>query len=209
MHNRRITTQASLLAAGGALALLVAACSSGGGAGTGAGGGGAGTTGSTSSGSTSSGSTSSGSTSSGAGTMVTTANGTAGTYLTDGSGRTLYLWMADKNGKSTCSGSCAAVWPPLTTKAAPAVGGSAKAADLGTVARSDGTTQVTYNGHPLYYYASDSKPGDMTGEGSNGFGAKWWIVAPSGTAITTSSGSSSSGSGGSSGGGGGGGGYGY
>ena len=196
MHNRRITTQVSLLAAGGTLALLVAACSSGSSSGTGAGGGGAGTTGPASSGSMSAGSTSSG-----AGTMVTTANGTAGTYLTDGSGRTLYLWMADKNGKSTCSGSCAAVWPPLTTKAAPAAGGSAKAADLGTVARSDGTKQVTYNGHPLYYYASDSKPGDITGEGNNGFGAKWWIVAPSGTAITSSSGSSSSSSGGGGGGG--------
>ena len=203
MHNRRITTQVSLLAAGGTLALLVAACSSGGSAGTSAGGGGAGTTGPASSGSMSSGATSSG-----GGTMVTTANGTVGTYLTDGSGRTLYLWMADKSGKSNCSGSCAAVWPPLTTKGAPAAGGSAKAADLGTVARSDGAKQVTYNGHPLYYYANDSKPGDITGEGNNGFGAKWWVVAPSGTAITASSGSSSSSGGSSSGGGGGyGGGY--
>ena len=78
-------------------------------------------------------------------------------------------------------------------------------ADLGTITRSDGTKQVTYKGHPLYYYAADTSPGQVTGQGSNSFGAKWWLVAPSGAAITksasggsSSGGSSSSSSGGSS-----------
>jgi hypothetical protein len=78
-------------------------------------------------------------------------------------------------------------------------------ADLGTITRSDGKKQVTYKGHPLYYYAADSSPGQTSGQGLNQFGAKWWLVAPSGTAITSSgSGGSSSGGGGSSSGGGGG-----
>jgi predicted lipoprotein with Yx(FWY)xxD motif len=173
MHTRRITTKPSLLAAGGALALLVTACGGGSAGGGGVAGGGAGAASSSASPPSATG-----------GATVTTASGPDGVYLTDGTGRTLYLWVADKAGASTCSGSCAAVWPPLTTKTAPAAAGAAKASDLGTVARSDGSTQVTYDGHPLYYYASDSKPGDVTGQGSNGFGAKWWIVAPSGVAIT-------------------------
>jgi hypothetical protein len=66
------------------------------------------------------------------------------------------------------------------------VSGSAKASDLGTITRSDGTKQVTYDGHPLYYFAGDSGPGQTSGQGSDGFGAKWWLVAPSGTQITSS-----------------------
>jgi predicted lipoprotein with Yx(FWY)xxD motif len=143
------------------------------------------------------------------GVTVTTANSSDGVHLTDASGHTLYMWVADKDGKSACSGACAAVWPPLTTKGKPAASGGAMASDLGTVARSDGSMQVTYSGHPLYYYASDSKAGDITGQGSNGYGAKWCIVAPSGTAITSSGSSSSSGSSGGGSTGGGGGGYGY
>jgi predicted lipoprotein with Yx(FWY)xxD motif len=103
---------------------------------------------------------------------------------------------------SVCSGACAQVWPPLTAKSTPAGSGGVKAGDLGLVSRSDGTKQVTYLGHPLYYYVSDLSKGQTTGQGSDQFGAKWWLVAPSGTAITTSgsssSGSSSSSSGGSS-----------
>jgi hypothetical protein len=62
--------------------------------------------------------------------------------------------------------------------------GGAKTSDLGTITRSDGSKQVTYDGHPLYFFAGDSGAGQITGQGSNGFGAKWWLVAPSGAEIT-------------------------
>lgn len=137
--------------------------------------------------------------------MVKTARGSLGTYLVGPSGRALYLWVADSKNKSVCSGSCAKFWPPLTTTGKPGASGGAMAADLGTTTRSDGKKQVTYKGHPLYYFAEDTSPSMTKGQGSNGFGAKWWLVSPSGAAITKSSSSSgSSGGGGSSSGGGGG-----
>jgi predicted lipoprotein with Yx(FWY)xxD motif len=113
---------------------------------------------------------------------VRTTNGTQ--FLTDKAGRSLYLWVPDTKTKSMCSGPCAAAWPPLTTTGAPTAGMGATAADLGTINRSDGTKQVTYGGHPLYYYAGDSAPGQTSGEGSTGFGAPWYLVAPSGKQIT-------------------------
>ena len=145
--------------------------------------------------------------SSGTAVTISTKKGPMGTYLTDSSGRALYLWMADTKDKSSCSAACAKVWPPLTTAAAPKAAGSVAASDLGTVTRADGTMEITYKGHPLYYYAGDTGPATTKGQGSSNFGAKWWLVAPSGTAITaaasgqsssggSSSGGSSSGSGG-------------
>jgi predicted lipoprotein with Yx(FWY)xxD motif len=142
------------------------------------------------------------------GVSIGTAKGSIGTYLTGRSGRALYLWAADSSGKSSCSGACASTWPPLITKASPTASGGAMSADLGMITRSDGSKQVTYKGHPLYYYAADTGPGMTKGQGSNQFGAKWWLIAPSGAGITTtssskaasSSGSSSSSSSGSSGG---------
>ena len=106
-----------------------------------------------------------------------------GTMLVDSSGRSLYLFEADKGTSSTCFGSCAAAWPPLTTAGAPKAGGSVKQALLGTTKRKDGGTEVTYKGHPLYYYAGDSGPGATTGQGLNQFGAKWYVLAPSGKKI--------------------------
>jgi predicted lipoprotein with Yx(FWY)xxD motif len=114
---------------------------------------------------------------------VKTATGAAGTFLVDAKGRALYLWIADKGSNSTCSGSCAQAWPPLTTTGKPQAGTGAKTSLLGTTKRSDGTLEVTYAGHPLYYFAGDATPGQTTGQGSNGFGADWWIVAPNGKAI--------------------------
>jgi predicted lipoprotein with Yx(FWY)xxD motif len=142
------------------------------------------------------------------GVSVSLAKGTGGTYLAGASGRALYLWVADSGGKSSCSGSCAKAWPPLLTKSAPVAAHGVQASDLGTTTRSDGTKQVTYKGHPLYYFVEDSSAGMTHGQGSDSFGAKWWLVAPSGAAIKTGgssaspSSSSSSGSSGSSGGGG-------
>jgi predicted lipoprotein with Yx(FWY)xxD motif len=142
-------------------------------------------------------SASSASNASNASLTISTAKGADGTYLTGASGRALYLWVADTGGKSVCSGACAKVWPPLIANGTPGASGGVNAGDLGTVARSDGTKQVTYKGHPLYYYIADKSASQVTGQGSNSFGAKWWLVAPSGSAITgggSSSAASSSGS---------------
>jgi predicted lipoprotein with Yx(FWY)xxD motif len=149
--------------------------------------------GSTTAGSTPAGTPASGSTTA---TVIESHAGSAGSFLTDGSGRAVYLWAADSMNKSTCSGACAGAWPPVTTTGKVTAVDGAKAADLGTVTRSDGTKQVTYSGHPLYYFAGDSGPGQTNGQGSDSFGAKWWLIAPAGAKITVadaaSAGSSSS-----------------
>lgn len=134
-------------------------------------------------------------------TIVKTASSPLGTILVGPNGRTLYLWVADSMNKSNCSGSCAQAWPPLTTTGKPGASGGATAADLGTIKRAGGTEQVTYKGHPLYYFAGDTGARQAKGQGSNSFGAKWWVVAPSGASITktaSTKSSSSSSSGGSS-----------
>jgi predicted lipoprotein with Yx(FWY)xxD motif len=106
-----------------------------------------------------------------------------GKLLVDAKGRTLYLFEADKTSKSTCNGACASAWPPLTTTAAPQAGANVAASALGTTKRADGTTEVTYHGHPLYYYAGDDKPGATTGQGLDQFGAEWYVLAPNGNKI--------------------------
>jgi predicted lipoprotein with Yx(FWY)xxD motif len=123
---------------------------------------------------------------SGSAMVIKTATSSGTTFLTDNSGRAVYLWVKDTGDASTCSGACAGAWPPVTTTGSPTASGSAKASDLGTITRSDGTKQVTYDGHPLYYYAGDSGPGTASGQGSDNFGAKWWLVAPSGSDVTGS-----------------------
>ena len=132
--------------------------------------------------------------------VVTTHSSPIGTYLTDAQGRTLYLFVADTGDTSTCTGGCATAWPPLTTTGTPTGSGQVNAAWLGTTVRDDGTTQVTYAGHPLYYFARDTSAGAMMGQGSNGAGAKWWVVAPSGNSITKAAPAGGSGSGSSGGG---------
>jgi predicted lipoprotein with Yx(FWY)xxD motif len=122
----------------------------------------------------------------GAAAIVSTHAGPAGTYLTDGKGRTLYLWKADTGSTSTCNGACAGVWAPYTTSGTPKAAGKAQQSMLGTTSRSDGSTEVTYADHPLYYYAGDSSTGDMNGQGSTQYGNTWWVVAPNGSAITSS-----------------------
>ena len=118
------------------------------------------------------------------GTVITTQAGSAGTFLTNGSGRTVYLWAKDGTNMSACSGACAAAWPPVPATGQLTAAGGVKASDLGTITRSDGTKQVTYDGHALYYFAGDSGAGQANGQGSDSFGAKWWLVAPSGAQIT-------------------------
>src|ERR1700677_4148501 len=118
------------------------------------------------------------------GTVITTEAGSAGAFLTSGSGRTVYLWAKDGMNMSACSGACAAAWPPVPATGKLTATGGAKASDLGRITRSDGTKQVTYDGHPLYYFVGDSSPDQTTGQGSDPFGAKWWLVAPSGAEIS-------------------------
>ncbi|MDF4252676.1 hypothetical protein [Streptomyces sp. WMMB303] len=109
-----------------------------------------------------------------------------GRILADGSGRTLYLFEADKSRKSTCEGSCAAAWPPVVVegKDEPGAGDGAEKGLLGTTERKDGSRQVTYDGHPLYRYQGDDKPGDTAGQGLDQFGAEWFVLDPSGRKIT-------------------------
>jgi predicted lipoprotein with Yx(FWY)xxD motif len=108
-----------------------------------------------------------------------------GRALVDSQGRTLYLFMKDKGAKSACAGACATGWPPLLTHGKPKAGSGAEAKLLGTTVRKSGT-QVTYDGHPLYTFAGDSKAGQTNGEGSTAFGAPWYVLAPSGHRIDKS-----------------------
>jgi predicted lipoprotein with Yx(FWY)xxD motif len=121
--------------------------------------------------------------SSGATSVVSTKTSSLGTFLVDAKGRTLYLWDADHGSMSTCTGACAQAWPPVTTTATPKASGAVKASLLGTTKRADGSREVTYAGHPLYTFAGDTQAGQTTGEGSNGFGASWWVVTPAGEAL--------------------------
>ena len=130
--------------------------------------------------------------------VVTTHSGPDGAHLTDGSGRTLYMFAKDKGSTSSCSGDCAKEWPPFTSSAAAKAKGSATGSMLGTTPRDDGSTQVTYAGHPLYYFADDSAAGDMNGQGEDDFGGLWSAVTPDGSALAAAEPSSSPSDGGSS-----------
>ena len=122
---------------------------------------------------------------------VTVRTTSLGKVLTARNGRTLYLFEKDRRGKSMCTGSCVSFWPPLLTSAKPRAGAAVKASLLGTIRRSDGRTQVTYRGHPLYTFSLDKQPGQTNGEGLDDFGAHWYAVSPAGTKVvkaTTSGG---------------------
>jgi predicted lipoprotein with Yx(FWY)xxD motif len=105
-----------------------------------------------------------------------------GTVLTNSDGQTLYLFEADTGTTSTCSGECAANWPPVTTSGNATATMGATSSMLGTTTRDDGSTQVTYNGHPLYLYVGDTGPGTASGEGINAFGGLWYAVTTTGDA---------------------------
>jgi predicted lipoprotein with Yx(FWY)xxD motif len=107
-----------------------------------------------------------------------------GMILVDGSGRTLYLFEKDQPNQSACAGACVAAWPVDQSSGAPKAGSGVTASMLGTIKRSDNTTQVTYNKHPLYYFARDSQAGQHNGQGVDAFGAKWYAVGPAGSAVT-------------------------
>ena len=117
--------------------------------------------------------------------VVTTKHEKLGTVLAAGPKRlTVYLFEADKGPHSSCSGACAAAWPPVI--GTPTAAGQTSAAKLGTITRPDGTKQVTYNGHPLYFFVKDKDDGDTYGEAVKGFGAEWYVLSPAGTKIDNS-----------------------
>jgi predicted lipoprotein with Yx(FWY)xxD motif len=107
-----------------------------------------------------------------------------GKVLVGANGRTLYLFTADKGAKSVCYGQCATYWPPLIA-GKPTAGAGLHRSKLGTTKRKDGKLQVTYNGHPLYYFAVDKKAGDTKGQGYVHFGGAWWTVSAGGAKVTT------------------------
>jgi predicted lipoprotein with Yx(FWY)xxD motif len=116
-------------------------------------------------------------------TIAVASNAKLGQILVDGAGKTVYLFVADTGSSSTCYTTCAQIWPPVLTSGPPQAGTGANASLLGTTTRTDGKTEVTYAGHPLYYFVQDKATGDTTGQGVNGFGGLWWVVSPSGTAV--------------------------
>jgi predicted lipoprotein with Yx(FWY)xxD motif len=112
--------------------------------------------------------------------------GIPGEALVGSHGRALYLFEADRHGTSACTGACAKAWPPDTVTGAPHAGSGVSQALLGTIKRADGTLQITYNGHPLYYFIGDKAAGAAKGQGLNAFGAGWYVVSASGSKIDTS-----------------------
>ena len=116
---------------------------------------------------------------------VGVANENVGKILVDSQRRTLYLFERDSGKTSTCTGACAAEWPPLLASAKPTVGSGANASLVATSGRTDGKQQVTYNGHPLYLFSADQKAGDTNGQGVNAFGGLWYVLSSSGDEITT------------------------
>ncbi len=110
-------------------------------------------------------------------TTVSTGDTSLGTVLVDAEGKTLYAFTPDSATKSTCTDGCLQAWPPLTVDSGEPTGDGVDAAMLGTLTRDDGSTQVSYNGHPLYTYAPDTGPGDVTGQG---VGGKWYVIGTDG-----------------------------
>jgi predicted lipoprotein with Yx(FWY)xxD motif len=108
-----------------------------------------------------------------------------GQTLADANGRTLYLFAGDKPNVSTLSAAGRAFWPPFTAATKPSAAGGALAGDIGAVTSATGPGQVTYNGHPLYYFVGDHNPGQTSGQGLNQFGARWYVLSASGAAITS------------------------
>jgi predicted lipoprotein with Yx(FWY)xxD motif len=107
--------------------------------------------------------------------------GSLGQVLVSSSGRTVYLFTSDRDGGSTCHDACAKTWKPVTTSGTPQAGKKVNDSRLGTTTRKGGATQVTYAGHPLYYYAPEqSGPSSATGQGLRQFGGEWYAVSPQG-----------------------------
>ena len=124
-------------------------------------------------------------TSTGPSATLGVASSSLGSILVNSTGRTLYLFKADVGAKSACTGACATAWPPLLATGKPTAGTGLTASKLATITRSDGTQQVTYNGHPVYLFIKDKKPGQTTGQGVTAFDAAWYALTPAGNQIST------------------------
>ena len=111
-------------------------------------------------------------------------NATLGHILTDADGRTLYVFMKDKPGTTNCYDKCAQAWPPLLSLGQPALADGVDSTLISTTLRTDGTSQVTYNGHPVYHFAQDQAPGDVQGQA---VGNVWWVVSPEGNPVRPAS----------------------
>jgi predicted lipoprotein with Yx(FWY)xxD motif len=121
-----------------------------------------------------------------------------GRFLVDAQGHTLYLFERDEEGESYCTGACASVWPPFETESKPTGVGGVAASALGTIKRDDGDVQVTYRGHPLYFYSADaSNPGNVKGEDVSQFGSSWYVLGANGKPVEPDSSSGSEGNSGS------------
>jgi predicted lipoprotein with Yx(FWY)xxD motif len=117
------------------------------------------------------------------GARVALAKTPLGRILVDSKGITLYDFVVDKGTTSACYGACAALWPPLLTHGKPVAGPGVKASLLGTTKRKDGKLEVTYGGHPLYYFVSDRRPGKTTGQSVDQFGGPWWVINAKGKEV--------------------------
>ena len=114
------------------------------------------------------------------GTTITTGNSDFGPILFDSRNQAIYIWEVETTSTPECYGECAQAWPPVLTDGAPAATGAALPNLLGTTTRTDGSTQVTYNGHPLYYYV-DEGPGEVKCHNVATHGGLWWVVQPDGS----------------------------
>jgi predicted lipoprotein with Yx(FWY)xxD motif len=120
-----------------------------------------------------------------AGSAISLKQSSVGNVLTDANGRALYLFAGDDRNVSRLSAAGRAVWPPFTSTTLPRATSGANAAQIGTATGTGGGTQITYNGHPLYYYVGDHQPGQLLGQGLNQFGARWYVLSAKGNAITS------------------------
>jgi predicted lipoprotein with Yx(FWY)xxD motif len=120
-----------------------------------------------------------------AGTTVGVMQTALGKVLVGQGGRSLYLFVADKPGVSRLSRAGFAVWPAVAASGTPRASGGASGAQLGTIASVGAKRQVTYAGHPLYYFVGDQRSGSTSGQGLLEFGARWYVVSPNGNAVTT------------------------
>jgi len=125
-------------------------------------------------------------------TLAAQNEGDLGTILVDAQGRTLYMFQKDSGAKSACYGACASEWPPLRASGKPTAGSGVSAPGIATRSRSDGKPQVTYNGHPLYLFSGDQRPGDTAGQGLTDFGGSWYALSAAGNQVSAQTSTSGS-----------------
>jgi predicted lipoprotein with Yx(FWY)xxD motif len=114
------------------------------------------------------------------GTTITTGDSDHGPMLFNADGQAIYIWEVETSARPECYGDCASAWPPVLTRGQPLATGGVMPSLLGTTRRTDGTTQVTYAGHPLYYYAHEG-PNEVKCHNVSTHGGLWWVVTPEGT----------------------------